>query len=389
MSPAVSVSASACQALPCLVAVRDGYCELPPVRMGVQQVHRIDVDSAVGEVSGHLRQLSRTIGQDRGDDLALIGRDAGGPEDPSGRLCVVDDEAHLTILTVTERRQGLDVDAGFSEQLSQLGEHARPIGEPNRELRHGVTLREGLLVAPGENGPSQSFAGPDGTSAGCGGVGLAGLAVAAFGLVESEHRTGVVEAGAVPVNVVECGVAPSALHGRHCGQAETRIHASLQSRSVADEGLGWRDRIRYRRTPELSTLVAHLALDHEAESADPGRPAFMAPPPGAPPYHGFRVLDGVIVDGFHWGAITSLGEPAPASLDGFVVAPDGSRAGAEWRKSSEPYVLMLAEPTAERWGVWRLGFVDDIVDESTARRALRAVIDPLRGHWSAWKGLST
>ena len=114
----------------------------------------------------------------------------------------------------------------------------------------------------------------------------------------------------------------------------------------------------------------------------------MAPPPGSPPYHGFRVLD-VEVEGFRWGAITSLGPDPVATLDGFVVAPDGSRAGAEWRHSSEPYVLMLAEPTPERWGVWRVGFVVDIVDEATAGLALADVIGDLHRRWQTWSGSQT
>lgn len=149
--------------------------------------------------------------------------------------------------------------------------------------------------------------------------------------------------------------------------------------------MGLRDRFRYRRTPELHTLVSHLAIDRAAASADPRKPAFMAPPPGAPPYHGFSVLDEVDVDGFRWGAITALGTEGLSSLDGFIVAPDGSRAGAEWRKSSEPYVLMLAEPTPERWGVWRIGFVHDIVDAASAGSALRDVIEELEVRWNRWR----
>lgn len=149
--------------------------------------------------------------------------------------------------------------------------------------------------------------------------------------------------------------------------------------------VGLRDRFRYRRTPELHTLVAHLAIDHDAPSADAGKPAFMAPPPGSQPYHGFSVMPDIQVDGFQWGAITVIEPPPAATLDGFVVAPDGSRAGIEWRKAGEPYVLMLAEPTAERWGVWRVGFVGDIVDKTTAIDALAAVVEELRERWDRWR----
>jgi hypothetical protein len=37
--------------------------------------------------------------------------------------------------------------------------------------------------------------------------------------------------------------------------------------------------------------------------------------------------------------------------DGFIVTPDGSRAGLEWRLSSESYVLEMAGFSEVRWGV--------------------------------------
>ena len=54
-----------------------------------------------------------------------------------------------------------------------------------------------------------------------------------------------------------------------------------------------------------------LAIDEQAESADPGLPAFLARPAGAPVYHGFPVIGGVEADGFRLGMITDfLSEPA-------------------------------------------------------------------------------
>jgi hypothetical protein len=41
-----------------------------------------------------------------------------------------------------------------------------------------------------------------------------------------------------------------------------------------------------------------LAIDEQAQSADPGLPAFLARPQGAPVYYGFPVLDGAEADGF-------------------------------------------------------------------------------------------
>jgi hypothetical protein len=76
-----------------------------------------------------------------------------------------------------------------------------------------------------------------------------------------------------------------------------------------------------------------VAIDPNAISASPTEPAFVAPPKGAPVYHGFVVLKDVSAEGFTFGAITDFeAEPCDAG-DAFVVAPDGSRAGLVWEVS--------------------------------------------------------
>jgi hypothetical protein len=42
-----------------------------------------------------------------------------------------------------------------------------------------------------------------------------------------------------------------------------------------------------------------LAIDPEATSSSPTKPAFVARPIGAPVYHGFIVLEDVNVEGFN------------------------------------------------------------------------------------------
>src|SRR5438445_2771938 len=80
-----------------------------------------------------------------------------------------------------------------------------------------------------------------------------------------------------------------------------------------------------------------VAIDRSAISASPTEPAFVAPPKGAPVYHGFVVLDDVSVEGFTFGAITDF-EAEPCDVgDAFVVAPDGSRAGLVWKVSTTKY----------------------------------------------------
>jgi hypothetical protein len=80
-----------------------------------------------------------------------------------------------------------------------------------------------------------------------------------------------------------------------------------------------------------------LAVDHTAVSASQTEPAFIAPPPGAPVYHGFQIVKDVIADGFTFGKITDF-EAAPCEYgDAFVIAPDHSRAGLVWEVSDKPY----------------------------------------------------
>jgi hypothetical protein len=68
-----------------------------------------------------------------------------------------------------------------------------------------------------------------------------------------------------------------------------------------------------------------LALDPKAASASNAEPAFIARPAGAPVYHGFVVLEDVVVDGFTLGTITNFELKPADDGDAFVIAPDGSR----------------------------------------------------------------
>jgi hypothetical protein len=80
-----------------------------------------------------------------------------------------------------------------------------------------------------------------------------------------------------------------------------------------------------------------LAIDATARIASPTEPAFIAPPEGAPVYHGFVVLDDVIAEGFTLGKITDFEVEPSREGDAFVIAPDGSRPGLVWEVSDKPY----------------------------------------------------
>jgi hypothetical protein len=73
------------------------------------------------------------------------------------------------------------------------------------------------------------------------------------------------------------------------------------------------------------------------------------------------------IDGWLYGAITDFetGE-SQTEGDGFVVAPDGSRAGVAWALDTDEF-YEIVPPTEGRWGVYGVRFpnpvrsVDDLV----------------------------
>jgi hypothetical protein len=128
-----------------------------------------------------------------------------------------------------------------------------------------------------------------------------------------------------------------------------------------------------------------VAIDRNAISASPMEPAFVAPPKGAPVYHGFVVLDDVSVEGFTFGAITDFeAEPCDAG-DAFVVAPDGSRAGLVWEVSPIQHIEEVRSFEQHRWGVWAVSFPFPMVSRANARKNLVAVLPELKARWEKWK----
>ena len=115
-----------------------------------------------------------------------------------------------------------------------------------------------------------------------------------------------------------------------------------------------------------------LRLDPNAESADPTKAAFLARPEGAPVYHGFPLVPETETDGWIYGAITDFETEEPQDEgDGFVQAPDGSRAGIAWATDT-PDFYEIMPPGESRWGVYGVRFpkpvsnVQDLVDNFRA-----------------------
>ena len=110
-----------------------------------------------------------------------------------------------------------------------------------------------------------------------------------------------------------------------------------------------------------------LRYNAEAPSAQPRVLGFIARPDGAPVYHGFDVLPETETDGWVFGAISDYDCAEPQDEgDGFVIAPDGSRAGIAWGIDTPPF-YEICPPDDSRWGVYGVCFprsvsnLDDLV----------------------------
>ena len=124
-----------------------------------------------------------------------------------------------------------------------------------------------------------------------------------------------------------------------------------------------------------------LTSDPDALSADPGLPAFIARPDGAPVYHGFPVLEDVEVDGFTLGLISDSLSTQSSWGDAFVVAPDGRRAGLVWEAGPDRRFEMIMKPDAGRWGVFRVATDHAPISIAEAKLFLTELVPRLRVEW--------
>lgn len=85
-------------------------------------------------------------------------------------------------------------------------------------------------------------------------------------------------------------------------------------------------------------------------------------------YHGYPVISATACNGWYFGALSDseTGAILDTSGDGYVVAPDGSRADLLWQIGFGDLTQVLP-PDAERWGVYAVWFpkpittVEDLV----------------------------
>jgi hypothetical protein len=121
-----------------------------------------------------------------------------------------------------------------------------------------------------------------------------------------------------------------------------------------------------------------LRLDPAAGSADPTLPGFLSRPVGAPVYHGFPLVEETRTDGWCYGSITAFDDPEGCEAgDGFVVAPDGSRAGLVW-SVGEFETQRVCEPTEDRWGVYEVAFPHTVRNVADLVDCFRCVLPELK-----------
>ncbi len=125
-----------------------------------------------------------------------------------------------------------------------------------------------------------------------------------------------------------------------------------------------------------------MVLDTTAATTDLEKPAFMAPPPGAEPYHGFPLLEQTRQDGWCLGAVTDPFEADTAEGctigDLFVEAPDGRRAGLVWNVAPQPRFAVLKEPKGRRLGLFHFTFPSPLRDMADLQEVFGRVLPVLQ-----------
>lgn len=80
------------------------------------------------------------------------------------------------------------------------------------------------------------------------------------------------------------------------------------------------------------------------------------------------------LEGFVFGT-TALQESGGA---GFLVAPDGTRAGIQWEVAESPFIMRVEPPGQDHWGVYRVGFVTAVNSVDDLRANLAPLVGRLR-----------
>ena len=116
-----------------------------------------------------------------------------------------------------------------------------------------------------------------------------------------------------------------------------------------------------------------------------GVPAFLARPDGSPVYHGFVVIEDSLTDGWRYGAIAAFeGVNGEEEGDGFVIAPDGTRAGVVWAVDSPDFEI-ISPPSIGRWGVYAVRFPTPVSSRNDLIRNFRPVLPMFKKQYESIK----
>ncbi len=97
-----------------------------------------------------------------------------------------------------------------------------------------------------------------------------------------------------------------------------------------------------------------------------------------PIYHAFPIVHETLTDGWLFGAITVYEDPDGCkSGDGFVVAPDGSRAGLDWHVGRGK-IKQVAKPDEHQWGVYDVFFPKPVRTTADLVKNFRAVLPQVK-----------
>jgi len=112
-------------------------------------------------------------------------------------------------------------------------------------------------------------------------------------------------------------------------------------------------------------------------------------------YSGFEIIPETNTDGWCFGAITVYGAaecscPSDGCVagDGFVEAPDGSRAGIVWSVGEVEEPFRICGPAQENWGVFEVPFPRPVKTTDDLVYCFRTVLPYLQAEYERTKGNS-
>ena len=155
--------------------------------------------------------------------------------------------------------------------------------------------------------------------------------------------------------------------------------SEMATQNYTCKGSPWTTTLENRDSVEIEKPIL---CDGAAESSDPEKPGFLSPPDDAVTYHGFPLLSDMCSDGYCYGAITDFlhfdSEDGCTIGDGFVEAPNGSRAGITWEVHSQAKYSVIDDPDESRWGVYYFTIKHPVTTREDMRQVFVNMVPKLK-----------